>query len=1302
MAKITLDLNTFKASGVYTIEFDASERIVVTTQTVRLVVGFSRIGPICAPVFLRDVNTCRRIFGELDYFLEKRGSFFHRAMETCLSTGPIFALNLMPLRSTPVNEGGDGTNYRSFALAADESNGPVTEALVTSFYNKERFWFPDREYVIATADSKPINRNYLLTVVNLSQSPLSVIVRKSVNATQYNVTAQDYYGPGNVPDFMNNTDFLSDFFLDLIIVQGNWTDLQTLRQDPFYSKFFDSRGVIADKLEAFLSLDSVTMVGAFTGSIIPDFIDNQGSNQFIENIVNAAIGLTGIFIGINVAKIDDYINSVRKIDTIGNSLINTTDDTIDFLSYNTPIKNVLEFTGEVDLDPAVPSTDLTIYDGNGAGLGTSTSQIYVKSFPFGGRSGNWNNVLVIPKPQPSDTVFLPSQYQDILDNLTTNSIFNTYGAETFAAEQPNDFVKVENVIDAGTELQIQLSSPLHTVADYADVYLATGTALTLPSAANTIQVTDLVGSDGTTTLAPVPGDFILVEAAGLAKYYEILTVTVLAVGHTLAVVNAANGLSAEAPYYFNQYGTLGLDIADYSSYVQPADIKVTLLAADYTATAATAAVNRLVPNLGLALTTPSSDFGYSLTFAFDPTVTVASFEGIGSSLALPGSLVTNKLLVPDSVECTILNIAATPPVAIGTSFWITNITNAGLAGANEYDISFAANVAGALTAIAGGGLGTSGLAIKVTLVQSGASFVGVTDSTGAFMGGSTDIIKLRYTESYPGSKLAQAVKSALVVSGDSVKYDTGSSEFNYLGVIANYSKSGTAGSIDAYSQIAYGLRGVKVSQFTATDLVTRATATYAELDKTYIGGTAFNPALPGLAIHSSLAKNLVATVPISGSLFGGGKKFAVAAASASNLNVGDLLVDNSLSPRLTRIVQKAKKVNPSTAAVTFEYTTLDVPAVNLLTNTVTKHTPIQNFCNRLQFTLLNGYTLEEYHLPNNTDAQIEKIYGVLENTNIGKTLASRDIIQFRYVIDTFNGGIAPQMGPKTILSRLASRRQKCMALLNAPSIKQFIDNTDPRFTEIPDPAAGNPKPLLNTAYIADGGNLSLGPSFRFSLPDEENGAKFVGVFSPNLLIRENNKNISVPPAADVSNNFVRKFINGQPYAIVAGPRRGVISNPKFAGLEFEYLLQDREYLEPFGINPIVTVKGIGPMIYANQSGYQKTLSAFNNLHVRDLLITVTEAIEDVLTQYLFEFNDASTRLEIRTIVENYLDTVRNAGGVYDYAVIMDDTNNTPAVIDSNFGIIDVGIEPTRGLQKFINRITILKTGTISSGGFTAA
>jgi hypothetical protein len=48
---------------------------------------------------------------------------------------------------------------------------------------------------------------------------------------------------------------------------------------------------------------------------------------------------------------------------------------------------------------------------------------------------------------------------------------------------------------------------------------------------------------------------------------------------------------------------------------------------------------------------------------------------------------------------------------------------------------------------------------------------------------------------------------------------------------------------------------------------------------------------------------------------------------------------------------------------------------------------------------------------------------------------------------------------------------------------------------------------------------------------------------------------------------------------------------------------------------------------------------------------------------------------------------------------MDASNNTPAIIDMNMGVIDVIIEPARGIQKFINRITVTRTGGIAAGGF---
>ncbi len=103
--------------------------------------------------------------------------------------------------------------------------------------------------------------------------------------------------------------------------------------------------------------------------------------------------------------------------------------------------------------------------------------------------------------------------------------------------------------------------------------------------------------------------------------------------------------------------------------------------------------------------------------------------------------------------------------------------------------------------------------------------------------------------------------------------------------------------------------------------------------------------------------------------------------------------------------------------------------------------------------------------------------------------------------------------------------------------------------------------------------------------------------------------------------------------------------------------------------------------------------------MRDLLISIENDVEQILSNYLFDFNEDSIRLEIKTLVDNYLDGVRSGGGIYAYQVIMDASNNPPSVIDQNIGIIDVILEPARGIQKFINRITVTRTGGIAAGGF---
>ncbi len=413
---------------------------------------------------------------------------------------------------------------------------------------------------------------------------------------------------------------------------------------------------------------------------------------------------------------------------------------------------------------------------------------------------------------------------------------------------------------------------------------------------------------------------------------------------------------------------------------------------------------------------------------------------------------------------------------------------------------------------------------------------------------------------------------------------------------------------------------------------------------------------------------------------------------SKNINIGDLLVDAS-GARLTRVIKKAQYDLIGNVKIT-----CGVSIKFYSSNRVQKFQRLQDFVTELQFTYLKGFTLKDTHMPNGSDLRMNEILDVMFDTNIATSLESKDIITFRYIVDTFWGGLEPNS--KNRLAQIAVGRKKCLALLNAPSMKQFTDSTDPKFTDAP--TASNPKPILDIRFIPDGGNQDLNPSFSYTLVDETLGSKYVGYFAPFIILRENNKNISVPPSALVSNLFVQKFLNGTPFAIVAGSRRGLISDPNLVGVEYDFTDADRAFLEPFGINPIIRRRGVGVMIFANQTGFQRVNSALNNLHVRDLLITIEEDTETILSNYLFEFNDPSIRLEIKSKVDSYLEGVQSAGGIFNFVTIMDSSNNTPEIIDNNMGIIDIVVEPARGIHKFINRITIAKTGAIASGGFTIA
>ena len=315
-----------------------------------------------------------------------------------------------------------------------------------------------------------------------------------------------------------------------------------------------------------------------------------------------------------------------------------------------------------------------------------------------------------------------------------------------------------------------------------------------------------------------------------------------------------------------------------------------------------------------------------------------------------------------------------------------------------------------------------------------------------------------------------------------------------------------------------------------------------------------------------------------------------------------------------------------------------------------------------------------------------------------RLLAGKEVIDFRYVVDTYEGDISSSS--KYYLAKLAAMHGQAMALLNSPSIEQFEKSVDPSFID-------SSNKLVSARLISEGGDLSLNPSFTFKFAEEDVKGVPLSSYSnftfPNLIIRNGNRNLSVPPSAYISNLYVRKFKNGTPFMIVAGGKRGVITDPELVGVEYELTNEDRDFLEPVGHNLIVKRRGFGILLFSNNTAYQKINSALNNAHVRDNLSTIEKDLARILFNFLFDFNDEITRLRVKTIVENYLDSVVAARGLSSYEVIFDASNNTTEVIENNSAIIDVLVNFPRGIHKFINRITITRAdGQLSSDstGFT--
>ena len=181
----------------------------------------------------------------------------------------------------------------------------------------------------------------------------------------------------------------------------------------------------------------------------------------------------------------------------------------------------------------------------------------------------------------------------------------------------------------------------------------------------------------------------------------------------------------------------------------------------------------------------------------------------------------------------------------------------------------------------------------------------------------------------------------------------------------------------------------------------------------------------------------------------------------------------------------------------------------------------------------------------------------------------------------------------------------------------------------------------------------------------------------------------VPASTMMPGVFAFNDRAGEAWFAPAGLNRGGLSTVLRA--ERSLTNGNRNELYTKNVNPIATFPNTGVVVFG-QKTLQKKASALDRVNVRRLLITLKSFISQIADNLVFEQNTTATRNNFLSQVNPYLASVQQRQGLYAFKVVMDDSNNTPDVIDRNQLVGQIFIQPTKTAEFIYLDFNVMPTG----------
>ncbi len=106
---------------------------------------------------------------------------------------------------------------------------------------------------------------------------------------------------------------------------------------------------------------------------------------------------------------------------------------------------------------------------------------------------------------------------------------------------------------------------------------------------------------------------------------------------------------------------------------------------------------------------------------------------------------------------------------------------------------------------------------------------------------------------------------------------------------------------------------------------------------------------------------------------------------------------------------------------------------------------------------------------------------------------------------------------------------------------------------------------------------------------------------------------------------------------------------------------------------------------------ESKLTAVHNVILTNWIVT---GLAEIGRRFVFDPNDAELLVHIRLAYTEFLDKIRNERGIEDYALVVDDTNNTADTRNRREVVVDLAFVPTDVAERIYINATVRESGAI--------